>query len=305
MDGRYEAFLKTAELGSISRAAEYLGFSQSGLSRAIAGLEEEFGFSLFIRGKQGVRLTANGERVLAPIRRLFNEAQALQQTVDDINGLASGVIRVGTFTSVTTNWLPGLIDGFTSLYPGIEFRLRGGDYEQIGHWLERGEIDCGFLSAPAPEGLSFLPLLHDPMLAVLPPGHPLAAENTVSCEALACEDFISLGTGGDYDLRRALALLPSQPRVKYTLHDDLSIVAMVAAGQGVSIMPALVLRGLQTTAALRPLQPPCCRVLGIASRPRRYISPAVSRFLDYLSHALAELLVEDPQGSPPFATAHC
>ena len=54
MDGRYEAFLKTAELGSISRAAEYLGYSQSGLSRAIAGLEEEFGFSLFIRGKQEI-----------------------------------------------------------------------------------------------------------------------------------------------------------------------------------------------------------------------------------------------------------
>lgn len=287
MFGKYEAFLKTAELGSISRAAAYLNYSQSGLSRAIASLEQEFGFALLIRGKQGVRLTANGARVLELIRALVNDAQALRQTVDDINGLVTGVIRVGTFTSVTTSWLPRLIDGFSSRYPRIEFRLRGGDYEQIGNWLEHGEIDCGFLSAPAPDGLSFLPLLRDPMLAVLPPQHPLAGCETVCVEALANEDFISLDPGGDIDLRRLFAALPGKPRVKYTLHDDLSIVAMVAAGQGVSILPTLVLRGLHTAAVLRPLEPPGYRILGVASRQRRYISPAVSRFLDYLAAELA------------------
>ncbi len=100
---RYEIFLTTAELGSITSAAERLNYTQSGVSRAIAMLEEECGFALFVRSKKGVCLTSNGEQVIEPVRALVNGRQHLTQVINEIKGLNFGTVRVGTFTSVSVN----------------------------------------------------------------------------------------------------------------------------------------------------------------------------------------------------------
>ena len=106
---KYLAFLKTVEYGSFTRAAEALNYSQSGISRMIHDLEQEWNLTLLTRSRSGVRLTAEGTQLLPHIKTLCGQFTQLQSKVDELNGLQSGLIRIGTFSSVATHWLPNMI----------------------------------------------------------------------------------------------------------------------------------------------------------------------------------------------------
>lgn len=290
---RYEIFLITVELGNITAAADRLGYTQSGVSRAIAMLEEELGFALFVRSQKGVHLTGSGEQVLDAIRSLVNGRRRLSQIVDEINGLSSGTVRVGTFTSVSVNWLPQIIQGFQKLYPKINFQLYDGDYSEIGDWLEIGEIDCGFLSAPVSANLHFVPLYQDPMLAILPPDHPLSKEESVKIDQLRNEQFLVPGSSNDADIRHLMTRLNIHPQIKYVLNNEISIAAMVEFGHGVTILPYLIMKDQHINVSLRPLSPPCYRELGIASRQLQYVSPATRRFIEYTIEQFTDISNKD------------
>lgn len=170
---RYEIFLKVVEMGNITRAAEALNYTQSGVSHAISALERETNFSLFVRSNKGVTLTENGKKVLEPIQNLVNQQRNLAQTIYNINNVVAGIIRIGTFTSVSAQWLPSIIHSFQEIYPLVEFELLDGNYDEITSWIMQGKIDCGFLTSPIHEALSFQPLKKDPMLVLLSSNHPL------------------------------------------------------------------------------------------------------------------------------------
>ena len=109
---RYEIFLKVAEVGNITRAAELLHYTQAGVSHSIAALEREAGVPLLIRGSNGVTLTENGKRLIQPIQTLVNDQRALEQSIFEINEVVAGTLRLGAFTSVAAQWLPFLIRDF-------------------------------------------------------------------------------------------------------------------------------------------------------------------------------------------------
>ena len=109
---KYLAFLKTVEYGSFTRAAEALNYSQSGISRMIHDLEQEWNLTLLTRSRSGVHLTAEGTQLLPYIKTLCGQFTQLQGKVDELNGLQSGLIRIGTFSSVATHWLPNIIRAF-------------------------------------------------------------------------------------------------------------------------------------------------------------------------------------------------
>ncbi|WP_411343715.1 LysR family transcriptional regulator [Paenibacillus sp. WLX1005] len=279
---KYEVLLKVVELGSLTRAAEVLGFTQSGVSHIIHGLEREFGFPLLLRDRSGVRLTANGERVLIPMRETVNWNEQLKQVVSSIHGLASGVIRIGTFTSVSVHWLPGMIKEFQRHYPGITFRLIEGDYEEIEEWIANGEIDCGFMTLPARGTFDILPLRQDRMLVIVPPDHPLREADAFPLSRLSEEDFIMPREGSDYDVRRVLEHTGITPNVRFVLGDDYAIIAMVENGLGISILPELVLQGRDHNAGMLELEERSFRSLGLAVQSLSKASPAMRRFLEYV-----------------------
>lgn len=145
---KYLAFVKTVECGSFTNAAEILSYSQSGISRMINDLEKEWHVSLLERGKGGVKLTSDGLKLLPYAQNVCNEYLKLQMQVSELNGLHSGLIRIGTFSSVATHWLPKVIKKFQSDYPGIDYELLLGDYTEIENWILEGRVDCGFLRLP-------------------------------------------------------------------------------------------------------------------------------------------------------------
>lgn len=280
---RYEIFLKVVELGNITRAAEALNYTQSGVSHAIAALEKETGFALFRRSSNGVTLTDNGRQILERVQGLVNQQRSLSQTIANINHVVAGTIRVGTFTSVSAQWLPGIIRSFQERYPQVDFELLDGNYDDITEWITQGKIDCGFLTAPVPETLHFRPLKQDPLMVLMEPGHPLAQRKTLSLDDIIKEPFIMPMKGSDNDIRALLRDTGSPPKVKYTLNDDISVMAMVANGFGISIMPELIIRNVTFPMAARPFEPAQYRNIGIASLPVGALTIVARAFLHYLS----------------------
>ena len=183
---KYLAFVKTVECGSFTKAAELLSYSQSGVSRMIGDLEREWRVTLLERGRSGVRLTSEGVRLLPYAKRVCAEYEKLQSEVDEINGLKSGLIRIGTFSSVATHWLPNIIREFQKEYPNIDYELLLGDYTEIETWISEGRVDCGFLRLPVQTELETMFLEQDRLLVVLPEAHSLAALEKIPLSAL-CE----------------------------------------------------------------------------------------------------------------------
>ena len=138
---KYMSFVKAVECGSFTDAAEILNYSQSGVSRMIADLEKEWGVVLLERSKNGVSLTSDGTKLLPYARELVEKYKQLQMQVDELNGLQSGLIRIGVFSSVATHWLPNIIKEFQNDYPSVDYELLLGDYTEIEEWIAEGRVD--------------------------------------------------------------------------------------------------------------------------------------------------------------------
>ncbi|MBE6969056.1 MAG: LysR family transcriptional regulator [Ruminococcaceae bacterium] len=277
---KYEVFAKTVELSSLTAAAQALGLTQSAVSHIIAAVEDELQLTLLKRSRTGARLTPEGERLLPYIKELLRQEELLHRAAEGLRGLAAGVVRIGTFTSVATHWLPGMMKEFQQLHPQVEFRLFNGDYHDVNLWLRQGSVDLAFTALPMEQDCECIVLGEDKLMAVLPEGHPLAGQEVCAVADVAGEPFISLLETSDHDARRALDKAGLRPNVKFSTKDDYAILAMVRQGLGVSIMPELLLRG-QSGVAVRPLDPPSSRILALALPAGERTGPAARRFAEF------------------------
>ena len=145
---KYRAFAKAVELGSFTKAAEELHYSQSGVSRMVADLEADWQVSLLERRKGGVLPTPDGAKILPYVKSLCEEFEKLGVAVDELQGLHSGMIRIATFSSGASQWLPNIIKDFQHAYPNIAYEVMLGDYTEIEQWILDGRVDCGFIPLP-------------------------------------------------------------------------------------------------------------------------------------------------------------
>ena len=279
---KYMAFIKTVEYGSFTRAAEILHYSQSGISRMIHDLEKEWNVTLLERSRTGVRLTTEGEMLLPGAKSLCEEYQKLQMRVDDLHGLQTGMIRIGTFSSAATYWLPNIIKAFQKDYPGIRYELLLGDYQEIETWIAEGRVDCGFLRLPTRPEFEIIPLERDDFLAVLPEGHPLAALEKVPIVALCEEPFILLEQGENVEGMDVFTRYGLTPKVHCSIWEDYAVMSMVEIGLGVSILPRLILQRIPYRIVAKELNVPAYRDIVFCLRDKDSASLAVTRFLDYL-----------------------
>lgn len=150
---RYKALLKVTEMGSYTKAAEILGYTQPALSQMIASLEKEIGITLLYRSRYGVQLTPEGERLLPMVQKTVQQYEDLQRLEAEIKGLDAGVVRIGTVSSVSCHWLPGIVRRFWAKYPNVQLVLHQGDYASICDWVRSGAVDFGFVNPAAAAGL--------------------------------------------------------------------------------------------------------------------------------------------------------
>ena len=276
---KYEILMKVLECGSLTRAAEEMGCTQSAVSHSLAGLEEELGFSVIKRNRGGIRLTSEGERILPAIREVLMSVEKLNQTASAIRGLDSGTVRIGAFTSVAVHWLPTVLKEFQKDYPNVDFRLLNGDYHDVEEWIRDGSVDIGFINMTSELDCECVALMEDRLMAIIPKDSRFASYPKFPLIECETEPFISLLESSDHDARRALEMAGVKPNVRFYTKDDYAIIAMVEQGLGMSIMPELLLKGRHDDLLVLPLVPEAKRTIGLAIAST---GPATRRFAEYV-----------------------
>ena len=276
---KYEAFVRTVELGSLTKAAQSLGSTQSRISHILNDLEEEYGFRLMHRSRGGIELTEAGRLLLPRMQAIVQKEQELSECVAEIRNADAGTVRLGVFTSVAVHWLPGMIRSFQSAHPRAQLEMRSGDYHDVEQWLREGSVDLGFITLPGPAEVETIPLAEDPLVAILPKGHRLAALSQIPIEELGEDPFISLLQSSAHDIHRAMDNAGIRPNIKYTTKDDYAILAMVEQGLGISIVPQLLIRGRSQNLEVRPLIPGASRTIALAI-PQGEALPVVRAFAE-------------------------
>lgn len=284
---KYEAFVKTVELGSLTKAAEALGSTQSRISHILNDLEAEYGFTLMQRNRAGIQLTEAGKLLQPIMEEILAKNRELEALAENIRNYNTGTLRLATFSSVAVNWLPGMLQAFQARCPQLEIQILSGDYDDIDGWLRRGEADIGFVTLPAPDGMNILPLAEDGLVAILPKEHTLAQYKAVPIREIGNEPFVSLRQSSNHDIHRALDKAGVRPYIRYSTKDDYALIAMVQQGLGVSIVPELLIGNRRDGIEVRPLSPPAYRTIALAYAKGTPL-PAVQAFIQTAEQWLKE-----------------
>ncbi len=278
----YEAIIKTLECGTLSKAAEELGYTQSGLSRMINSMEEELGVRLIDRGRAGVRLTSEGEILMPYIRNVLQAQYNLDQAVSNVNGIKLGLVRIGTFNSASAQWLPGMIKEFTEKYPDVRFELIHGTDEYTRKLAESGRVDMTFTDYPTKADIEEEFLISDPIVAIFASDDPHAKLESITLKELEELPYIALNEGVDDEITRILTINNIELNPRFTESDDHAVVAMVEQGLGTSLMSEMMLQGFKADIAMVPLDPPADRKLGIGYRDKEHLSIAAEAFKEHI-----------------------
>lgn len=279
---QYYAFIKIIETGSFTKAAKELGYTQSAISQMVHSLEEELSTTLILRSRKGITLTPDGEEFLPYIKKLHNSYRELMEKSKEMRGLQSGIIRIGTFSSVSSSWLPDLIKNFKEIYPSVKFELQQGEYTSIAQLIKEGSVDFGFVNPDAVTNLHTIPLKQDEMLAVLPCNHQLTNREKVTLKELSHESFILLDEG---QLSVSLKFFKQnnlQPNIQYRVYDDYTIMSMVEKGLGIAILPELILNKIGYNIVKKKIYPPIVRTISIAFKDKKTLPIASRYFIDFI-----------------------
>ncbi|MFD7523274.1 LysR family transcriptional regulator [Paenibacillus chitinolyticus] len=278
----YHAFIKVIETGNFTKAAEELGYTQSAISQMVNSLEKDLSTTLILRSRNGITLTPDGEEFLPYIRNISNSQRELQEKQKEMKGLQSGLIRIGTFSSIACHRLPELIRKFKEQYPAVQFNIYQGEYTVISNWIKEGFVDFGFVNPDAVSKLTTITLQEDEMLAVLPTNHCLTSKNKVSLEELTKEPYILLDEG---EINEALTIFKQyflEPNIQYRVHDDYAIMSMIEQGLGISILPELVLDRCPYNIVTKSISPSVTRTISLAYKDKRVLPIASRYFIDFI-----------------------
>ena len=276
---RCKAFLFAAETGSITKAAEELNYTPSGVSQLIQAFERELGVGLFHRNKKGVTLTEEGRRFIPIVRELLNCEDAIGQLSAEIRGLTVGTINIAAYSSIATHWLPAVIKEFQRQYPGIEIHLHEGIRQEVEKLLESRKADMAFMSYKEPMAFEWIPLAEDPMLAVLDKDHPFAKQKKYPLKACEQEVFIMPAMGLDEDVTNMIRENDLTLQIGFQTHENFSAIAMIEQGLGMSIMNKLITDRLDYNVIKIPVDPPQHITFGIAIPTISNATPATRKFI--------------------------
>ena len=283
---RLNAFVKSAELGSLSAAAEELGYTPSAVSQLVASLESEFGFQLLVRTTRGVYATPEAAGLIPIVRDYLSREQLIYDYVYGINNLSGGTLTITAYPSIATNWLPDIVSEFTSDYPDVTINILEGIRSDLFRQIESGDAELAFLAYAEPMPYEWIPLAEQELVAVLPENHPLADRDSFPISAVQDENFILSSSGREPEILNMLAKHNIHPEIKYTTYETPVNLAMVQRGLGVSICNELSVKHWRGPIVRKPLDPPEKVTFGIACKSYDSLSAAARKFLDYSVRSL-------------------
>lgn len=270
--------LTAIDSGSFTRAGEILGYTQSNLTQMTRAFEEELGFPLLIKTKRGVEPTQEAKQLLPVMRALLAQEERFFQEADSIRGISRGTLRIGTFVSTSTSWLPRLLSYFQTNYPEVMFEIHESGQDEMEHGLLDGSLDITLMSQPEHDTLDFIPIVEDPLLVVFSKKHDLSGYDYVPVEKLAGYPFIMTYQSYDRDVRKIFTSQDFEPEVRYYFKDDFAVLSTVQYGLGIAILPELIVEKFPGDYDCRMLEPEAYRTLGIGIRSLKDAGP-LARFV--------------------------
>ncbi|MGH9116909.1 MAG: LysR family transcriptional regulator [Acidimicrobiales bacterium] len=281
------ALVAVAESGSFSRAAEWLGYTQSAVSQQIGMLERIVGTSLFERpgGPRPVQITPAGETLLGHARAVLARVSTAATDLRALESGERGELRVGTMQSVGTKILPRLLRGFRTDWPGIEVTLyEAYDCDDLLRKVEAGELDLSFIEL---EVLGDAPLdtrwlLDDPLVFVAPADAPEANRSSVRADEIVGLPMIGIRNAGCQSIiDECFHGLADRPTYVFRSDDNPTVQGCISSGLGYAVLPLLAVDENDPTVAVIPIKPPAPpRRLGVAWHANRRPSPALAPFID-------------------------
>lgn len=275
---KYYAFVEAVRTGSLTATALTLGYTQPAISHMIGSLEKSCGFPLLYRNKQGVTLTEAGERVYKLCREILAKQGELEATVSQINGAVSGTLRIGCYISVLMPWMYPLADKLTRVYPELRLRFWEGNRSLQLELLKSNDIDVGILSNSAPVEYDFIPIHKDPIVAILPPGHPLCEKDVLTVDDMIySEQFIQSEWSYVY-LLRVLGERFTSAKSSISTKSDQTQLRLVKNGLGIGFIGEMLARS-DDKVVIRELNPPGAQLIGLTVPTWKPVTPALREFI--------------------------
>ncbi|MFJ9691286.1 LysR family transcriptional regulator [Kitasatospora sp. NPDC101183] len=273
------ALVAVADTGGFRAAADELGVSQSAVSHAVAALERALGAAVLLRGAPS-RPTPLGERVLPHARTAVSSAAAVRAVASRHLGGLAGTVRLAAPTTVCQSVLPGLLRAWGEAYPQVTVRVFEGEDAELATWLEAGTVDAAVLvdAGPLPPGA--VALGADSMHALLRRDHPLAGQEAVHVGELEDDDFLLSEGGCERRIREAYRRAGVRFAPRHRIRDLNTLIGMVHAGVGVSVIPALAQTMLPPECVLIPIRPAAHRTLTLTGPTTRPWAPPVAALLE-------------------------
>jgi DNA-binding transcriptional LysR family regulator len=292
---RLRVLREVAQRGSFSAAAEALSFTQSAVSQQVAALERECATKLLERGPRGVRLTDAGRALVEHADAIIARIEHAEEELAAIAGLRGGRLRIATFQSAGATLVPRAVGEFHRRYPDVELTIKQEELTAV-ELLSSGDADLSivmdFERVPlASTGLELTHLLDDPYDVVLPSDHRLADKPTVELRELADERFIVSAAGSDcracvLDGCRAAGF---DPKLAVESDENMQMMAFVAGGLGVALLPRLGLATLHPGVVVKRIAGnPIERRVWAATLEDSYRSAATQAMIEILRDAAAE-----------------
>lgn len=290
---------EVAEQGSFTAAARSLGYTQSAISRQVAGLEQAAGTDLFERTSRGVRLTDAGERLVRRAGVVFDELDTARRELAGISERATGRLRVGAFPTAVASLVPRALAALRRREPAVDVSLREGGTPTFLTRLASGSVDVAVIGVlpggrpPRDDRAAVEHLVDDPLLLAVGPGHPLSRRRTVDIDDLAEESWIAATPQASDTMIGAWQWADWRPRVELIVRDWTAKLGLVAAGLGVTLVPGLAADAVRADVRLVRIrsQRQVSRAVHIATRSGSE-PPFAAVFAELLHETAAEMTAE-------------
>lgn len=280
--------VEVARLGSISAAADTLGYTQSAISRQVQALESETGAQLLERLPRGVRLTTAGEAVERHARVILREVTRIAEAVAEPEA-ATTTLAIGAVPSAAAALVPAVAHRLRRDHPDVRLRFVEGFTPDLFGRVARGELDLAVVTdyppgLPAAPGVVLHHLADDEVLVAMPADHRLAGPTRrVRLDKFADDDWVEDYRGSARTLVEACARSGFSPRIEHECGGWTGKLGLIAAGAGIGIVPGLMAGSVRADVVCRPLVDPPVRGVYAAVHDASAHVPVVTAMLDELA----------------------
>ncbi len=285
-----QAFVATARLRSFSRAAHEIGISQPALSKAVSDLEADIGYALFDRTTRRVSLTTAGRQFLPSAERVINAYGSAREDLESLARGRGGRVAIACLPSVAFGLMPRVLSAFAADFPDITVDLVEQRADQVADSVQSGDVDIGISNVVGEiKGLETSPLLSDRFALVCPAAHPLAAKMAIRWRELENIPIIAMtpDSGIWQEIEIALHRVGRKLSIRYIAANPATILALAAAGVGVSPLPGLAWPPSDDSRLVcrTLIGPSIQRQLLVLRRSEDALGPAMRLLMPYISAA--------------------